>query len=205
MFGENVRSSNISQEAKQTLPPRQKPISSILRWGVEHPGIVKKLPKISRRDWSLKIDGLVSVTVDLTWDDFMGFPQIISTSDFHCVETWSVLGQKWEGVLFREIVLYVKPKKTSKFVWFESLDGYTTSLLLQDLMGDDVLLAHTLNDEPLHPSIGGPVRLIVPNKYAYKSPMWVKHIEFIKDDRLGFWEKGIYSNSADVWTDDRYR
>lgn len=204
MFGESGPSCNSSQETKRNLPPRQRPIRSILRWGVDHPGIVKNLPKISRRDWSLKIDGLVDVRMDLSWDDFMGFPQTISISDFHCVETWSVLDQKWEGVLFREIVLYVKPKKTAKFVWFESTDGYTTSLQLQDLMGDDILLAHTLNDEPLPPSIGGPVRLIVPNKYAYKSPMWVEHIEFLSDDRLGFWEKGIYSNSADVWTDDRY-
>lgn len=205
MYGLRTSSSTNSQDDEKNLPPRQTPISSILRWGVDHPGIVKNLPKISRHDWSLKIDGLVHIPVELTWEDFMSFPQINSISDFHCVETWSVLDQKWKGVLFKELAFFVKPKRNASFVWFECADGYTTSLKLHDLIGEDVMLAHTLNDEPLPTAIGGPVRLIVPNKYAYKSAMWVKHIDFIQNERLGLWEKGIYSNSADVWKDDRFK
>jgi DMSO/TMAO reductase YedYZ molybdopterin-dependent catalytic subunit len=72
-------------------------------------------------------------------------------------------------------------------------------------MGDDVVLAHTLNGEPLPQPLGGPMRLVVPHKYAYKSPMWLSRVTFTKERRLGFWESGFYSDTADPWRDDRYR
>jgi DMSO/TMAO reductase YedYZ molybdopterin-dependent catalytic subunit len=155
--------------------------------------------------WMLMVDGLVHNPRNFNWTDFMELPQSNSTSDFHCVETWSVLNQNWQGVLFKDLASIVKPKKNAKIAWFEGADGYTTSLPIKELIGDDILLAHTLNDEPLPQSLGGPMRIVIPNKYAYKSAMWIKHIEFIEDERLGFWEKGIYSNTADVWKDDRYK
>ncbi len=99
----------------------------------------------------------------------------------------------------------VKPKFNAKYVWFECADGYTTSLPLEDLSRDDIILAHKLNDQDLSQPLGGPVRLVVPEKYAYKSPMWIIQISFIKEKRLGYWESGIYSDTADVWKNDRYR
>lgn len=192
-------------EKERQMPPNQKPIKSILRWGIDHPGIVKELPKINREKWALTIDGQVKHPLKLGWLDFLKMPQTKIVSDFHCVEGWSVLDCVWEGVLFITIMALVKPERGGRYVWFECADGYTTSLTIEDLNRDDVILAHKLNGEDLPPPIGGPVRLIVPQKYAYKSPMWITRITFIEDKRLGYWESGIYSDSADIWKNDRYR
>ena len=187
------------------LPPGQRAVSSILGWGTDHPGIVKDLPRIDRDDWSLTVDGEVENALELDWEGFMALPQAESVSDFHCVEGWSVLDQRWEGVLFRTLVERAKPKVKARFVWFECHDGYTTSLPLERLMDEDVIIAHRLNGEDLPQSLGGPVRLIVPKLYAYKSPMWFRRMTFMEGDRLGYWESGFYSNEADVWRESRYR
>ena len=72
-------------------------------------------------------------------------------------------------------------------------------------MGDDIILAHKLDSEDLPQPLGGPVRLVVPQKYAYKSAMWVNKIRFMSHNKLGFWESGVYSDTADIWKNDRYR
>jgi len=187
------------------LPPNQRWIPSILKWGTEHPGIVADLPEVTREEWRLKVDGLVENPTEYNWSSFMELPQTVSVSDFHCVETWSVKDQRWEGVLFSDLMEAVKPAKKAKYVFFESYDSYTSNLPLKDLLRDDVILAHSLNDEPLPQPLGGPMRLIVPHKYAYKSPMWVEMISFMERNRMGFWENRNYSDKADVWKDDRYR
>ena len=187
------------------LPLGQRAVGSILGWGTDHPGIVKELPRIDRDDWSLTVDGNVENPLDLDWEGFMGLPQVESVSDFHCVEGWSVLDQRWEGVLFRTLVERVRSKPEAKYIWFESYDGYTTSLPLEKLMDDDVIMAHRLNGEDLPQPLGGPVRLIVPKLYAYKSPMWLRRMTFMEGDRLGYWESGYYNNDADVWRESRYR
>ncbi|MBS7619658.1 molybdopterin-dependent oxidoreductase [Candidatus Bathyarchaeota archaeon] len=192
-------------EKERQMPPNQKPIKGILRWGIDHPGIVKELPKINREKWVLTIDGQIKHPLKLRWLDFLKMPQTRIVSDFHCVEGWSVLDCVWEGVLFITIMALVKPNMDGRYVWFECADGYTTSLTIEDLNHDDVILAHKLNDEDLPPPLGGPVRLVVPQKYAYKSPMWITRITFMEDKRLGYWESGIYSDSADIWKNDRYR
>ena len=189
----------------ERLPPKQRWIPSILKWGVEHPGIVKTLPDVSLEDWRLRVEGLIEQPTLFTWEDFVALPQTVSVSDFHCVETWSVKEQKWEGVRFRDLAEHVKPTSDAHYVFFECYDSYTTSVPLTELMGDEVLLAHRLNDEPLTQPLGGPMRLVVPHKYAYKSPMWLNKIVFMRDNKLGYWESGIYSDTADPWKDDRYR
>ena len=87
---------------------------------------------------------------------------------------------------------------------FESADTYNTSLYREELTGDDVLLAFRLNDEPLEEGYGFPLRLVVPSKYAYKSALWVVRIRFTRAKELGFWERRGYSDSADVWKNDRF-
>ena len=141
----------------------------------------------------------------LDWEGFTALPQEESVSDCHCVEGWSVLDQKWEGVLFKALASIVKPKPSASYAWFECYDTYTTSLPLERLMDDDVIITHRLNREDLPQPLGGPVRLIVPKLYAYKSPMWLKKVTFMTEDRLGYWESGYYSNTADPWKNDRYR
>ena len=127
-----------------------------------------------------------------------------SVSDFHCVEGWSVLDCRWEGVRFSEVEKLVKPLATAQAVTFECADAYTTSLFRSELAGDDVLLAYKLNREALDEGLGFPVRLVVPSKYAYKSALWVTHVRFTRGKELGFWERRGYSDSADVWKNDRF-
>ena len=193
------------EEPKGRMPPNQRPIKAIMGWGTDHPGIVRDLPFIDKADWNLTVDGEVESPATLGWEEFLDLPQTISVSDFHCVETWSVLDQKWEGVLFRDLAERVKPRPKGRFVWFECYDGYTTSLPLENVMRDDVVLAHRLNGEELSQPLGGPMRLVVPHLYAYKSPMWLRRITFMREKRLGYWESGIYSDTADPWKNDRYR
>ena len=177
----------------------------ILRWGIDHPGITSTNPQLKLETYTLTIDGEVENPVKLSWNDFMKLPKTVSISDFHCVEGWSVVDCKWEGVHIREIEKLVKPKDVAKSVTFECADSYTTSLFREELYGDDVLLAYKLNGEVLEEGYGFPVRLVVPNKYAYKSALWVVHLRFTRGKELGFWERRGYSDSADVWRNDRFK
>jgi len=185
------------------LPPGQKPVKHLLRWGKDHPTIGGTVPKIDLSKWVLAIDGEVKKPAKLSWNDVQELPTVESVSDFHCVEGWSVLGLKWEGIHFEQIVNMVKPEETAKFVSFECADGYTTSLLLDELLRDNVLLAYKLDGKLLEEGIGAPLRLVVPDKYAYKSAMWITRIKFTSSKETGYWESRGYSDTANVWKNDR--
>jgi DMSO/TMAO reductase YedYZ molybdopterin-dependent catalytic subunit len=191
-------------EDKDGLPPGQVPIKRIMRWGTDHPGIVKTIPDVDLKTWILVVDGEVENPLKLSWTDFAKLPMVESASDFHCVEGWSVLDCKWEGVRFSHVTSLVKPKKDAKHVTFECADGYTTSLELGELMGDDVLLAAKLNGEKLERGLGFPLRLVVPSKYGYKGALWLTGIRFTAKKELGCWERRGYSDTADVWKNDRF-
>jgi len=194
----------LSPEKMQRLPPDQTVTDHILRWGYDHPGITSTNPQLKRESYTLIIDGEVEEPVTLNWNDFLALPQSVSVSDFHCVEGWSVLDCKWEGVLIRDIEKLVKPKAVARAVSFESADHSLPSLFREELAGDDVLLAYKLNSELLEDGLGAPVRLVVPSKYAYKSALWVVRLRFTRGKELGFWERRGYSDSADVWKNDRF-
>ena len=185
------------------LPPGQEPVERILNWGVDHPGITASIPRIDLKNWSLIVDGEVEKPLKMSWTDFLKHPRIKSKSDFHCVEGWSVLDCEWEGASFKHIADLVKPKATAKYVFFECADGYSTSLPLSALLDDDVLLAYRLNGKDLEEGLGDPLRMIVPKKYAYKSAMWITKISFMSKNRLGYWESRGYSDTADIWKNDR--
>jgi DMSO/TMAO reductase YedYZ molybdopterin-dependent catalytic subunit len=189
---------------KKKLPPGQTATDQILRWGIDHPGIVSSNPHIKLDTYNLKIDGEIENPTTLSWDELMKLQKNVSISDFHCVEGWSVLDCKWEGIHMREIEKLVKPKAVARAVTFESADSYTTSLFREELAGNDVLLAYELNDEPLEEGLGFPIRLIVPSKYAYKSALWVVHLQFTRTKNLGFWERRGYNDDADVWKGKRF-
>jgi len=189
---------------KKKLPPSQQVTDRILRWGIDHPGIKSTNPQLKPETYTLTIDGEVENPVKLSWNDFMKLPKTVSTSDFHCVEGWSVLDCKWEGIHIREIEKLVKPKEVAKAVTVECADSYTTSLFREELYDEDVLLAYKLNDEVLEEGSGFPLRLIVPNKYAYKSALWVVHLGFTRNKELGFWERRGYNDNADVWKNQRF-
>lgn len=194
----------LSDKMKEKLPPGQHEIPAILRWNIDHPGIITENPKIDLKKWTLTVDGEVEKPITLNWHDFLQLPFIELKSDFHCVEGWSVRKLRWSGVKFSTLVQIVKPKKAIKHVLFRCSDGYTTSVDLIELLEDNVLLSYKLNGKWLEASLGGPLRLVVPNKYAYKSAMWIERITFTGVMFFGYWEKRKYSNTADVWKNDRF-
>jgi DMSO/TMAO reductase YedYZ molybdopterin-dependent catalytic subunit len=187
-----------------TLPPGQRSIKSILKWGIDHPGIGRSIPKKDLGKWELVINGEVQKSMLLKWEDFLRLPKTEIVSNFHCVEGWSVLNCKWEGVKFNEIFKLVLPNGNAKAVTFGCADGYSTSLSINELSEDHVILAHRLDGKDLEEGLGGPMRLVVPDKYTYKSAMWINRISFTREKEKGYWESKGYSDSADVWKNDRY-
>jgi len=154
-------------------------------------------------DWKLKITGEVELPFELTWEEFLALPRTTMTSDFHCVTTWSRYDNTWEGVHIREILQRARPRPAAKYVMAHSWTGYTTNLPLSDL-DDDVMIVIKHDGKDLEPDHGGPVRLIVPKLYAYKSAKWLDGLEFMQLDRPGFWEQRGYHNRADPWKEERY-
>ncbi|UCD96534.1 MAG: molybdopterin-dependent oxidoreductase [Candidatus Bathyarchaeota archaeon] len=187
-----------------SLPNGQREIARILRWNIDHPGIIEKNPAVDLAKWTLEIDGEVENPIKLTWSDFRRLSASDCVADFHCVEGWSITGCKWRGVKLTELAGIVQPKAKAKYVSFSCYDGYTTSLGLAEALQEHVLLAFELNGQPLDEALGGPVRVVVPDKYAYKSAMWIKRIVFTETRELGYWEKKGYSQTADVWKNDRF-
>jgi DMSO/TMAO reductase YedYZ molybdopterin-dependent catalytic subunit len=182
----------------ERLPPRQTEAKGVpLRQ-------IGSIPKSDLNTWRLEVYGEVEKPTTFSFEELKAQPTIVSVSDFHCVEGWSILDNKWEGVPFKAVTEIVKPKENAIYVAFECDDGYTTSLPLSDLLGDNVLLAYKLNDKPLPQERGGPLRLIIPSKYAYKSPKWIRKIKFTSKHELGYWESRGYSNTADPWKEQRY-
>ena len=161
-------------------------------------------PKFDPAKYRFKVSGAVAEPFELTWDELQALPRVQLTTDFHCVTTWSRYDNAWEGVHIREILQRAKPLPEAKFVMAHSYTGYTTNMPLTDLDDDDVIIAFTHDGEPLAPEHGGPVRLIVPKLYAYKSAKWLSGLEFMEKDRPGFWEVRGYHNHADPWQEERY-
>ncbi len=114
-------------------------------------------------------------------------------SDFHCVEGWSVIGNRWFGVPFQHIIRIVKPQVHAQDKSFMCADGYSIYLSIEELNIEGVLLAYQLNGKLLESELGGPLRLIIPHKYAYKSAMWVTKIQFMAKHKQGYWENRGYS------------
>jgi DMSO/TMAO reductase YedYZ molybdopterin-dependent catalytic subunit len=192
------------QDSSHVLPPGQSRINHILQWGTEHSAITQSIPQLDVNRWTLRIGGDVEHAVRISWTELLCYPSITTVSDFHCVEGWSVVACEWTGVAFQELVQVVHPTPRARFVTLQGADGYTTSLALEAMLQPDVLLAYRLNGEPLRPELGAPLRLVVPQKYAYKSAMWVTTITFTAQAAQGYWERQGYSQTADVWTNDRY-
>jgi DMSO/TMAO reductase YedYZ molybdopterin-dependent catalytic subunit len=168
-------------------------------------------PDVPLSSWKLEVGGLVDNPFTLTWEQFLALPQVDAVSDFHCVTTWSRFDNRWRGVRFRTIAEHAVPKDAAKHVLCTGSDfmpgsyiPYTTNLPLARAVDDDVLLVHTWEGSPLPHEHGGPVRMITPKLYAWKGTKWIRKIEFLAEDRKGFWEIRGYSNTAEPWFNDRY-
>ncbi|MEE9202072.1 MAG: sulfite oxidase-like oxidoreductase [Dehalococcoidia bacterium] len=162
------------------------------------------VPAFHPESWDFRVGGLVGSNLVLSWEEFNRLPMVTVTADFHCVTGWSRLDVAWEGVAFSTIASLACPAPEAQFVLVHAEHGYTTNLPLSDLKQDDVLLALKLEGRPLEAEHGGPLRLVVPKKYAYKAAKWVRGVEFLREEVLGYWEARGYSNTADPWTEDRY-
>jgi DMSO/TMAO reductase YedYZ molybdopterin-dependent catalytic subunit len=168
-------------------------------------------PDVTLAEWRLEVAGHVEHPFTLTWDDFLALPQVDDVSDFHCVTTWSRFTNHWQGVRFATIAERAVPNVDAAYVLCTGYDAdpsssepYTTNLALARAVEDDVLLVHTWEGQPLPREHGGPCRMITPKLYAWKGTKWIRRIEFLADDRKGFWEVRGYSNSAEPWYNDRY-
>ena len=180
------------------VPPGQIAVPRLRRLDL---GVV---PRVAAEQWDLRVTGSVEQPQHWSWKEFTGLPKVAVTADFHCVTGWSRLGNHWEGVSFREIASRARPKPTAVSVMLHCGEGYTTSLPLSVLQDDDVLFAYALDGKPLPAEHGGPLRLIVPKRYAWKSAKWVRQVDFLDQHELGYWEVRGYSDTADPWSEDRY-
>jgi len=160
-------------------------------------------PLIATGKWRLTADGAVAAPLSLGFDDLMALPQVEVVQDFHCVTGWSVLDMPFRGVRFETVAALARPLPEATHVMCHGADGYSTNLPLEEALKEDVLLVHAVAGEPLTREHGGPVRMVVPELYAWKGAKWITRLEFLTHDRRGFWEIRGYSNTAHPWRDDR--
>jgi DMSO/TMAO reductase YedYZ molybdopterin-dependent catalytic subunit len=184
---------------RNRVPPGQRLTD---RWPVLHYGSV---PRFDPARWTLRLWGLVAMEKTLTYDDLSALPRVKVFSDIHCVTTWSRLDNLWEGVstsALRDLAGGLLPE--ARFVNVQAAGGWTTNLTVDDFFQPDVLLAMAHDGEAIDAPHGGPVRLVVPRLYFWKSAKWVTGVQFTHQDMPGFWESRGYHNHGDPWTEERY-
>ena len=163
-----------------------------------------RTPRIDLETWQLRVFGLVDEELTLSWEEFNDLPQMTLDAEFHCVTQWSKLQNTWKGVLFTDLMKLVTPKTEAEYIMAHCYGGYTTNVALDVLRDDDVLFAHSHDGAPLTPEHGGPMRLVVPKRYGWKSAKWVNGIELMAEDAPGFWEMRGYHMEGDPWKEDRF-
>lgn len=192
------------------LPPGQ---ALTQKFPVLHYGPV---PKFNPATWDFRVWGEVEQNQRWTWDEFNQLPRTKLLMDIHCVTRWSKFDTEWEGVSVRTLVEQglLKPKPSARFVLQHAEYGFTANLPMQIVLADNFLLATHYNGEPLTPDHGYPLRGVIGNiigrddlatPYFWKGAKWLRGLEFLSEDRLGFWEQAGYHNEADVWKEQRFR
>ncbi|OXM83362.1 molybdopterin-dependent oxidoreductase [Paenibacillus rigui] len=158
---------------------------------------VTEIPAFSSETWQFAISGLVDKPQSWDWESFLKLTRRVQVSDFHCVTGWSVYKVTWEGVPLSELLKLAGVKSSAKFAKMYSGDKVYTDCLSLDQAGmDDVMVAVLMDGKPIPQQLGGPVRLIVPKMYAYKSVKWLQAIELIDKEHMGYWEVRGYDNDA---------
>jgi DMSO/TMAO reductase YedYZ molybdopterin-dependent catalytic subunit len=160
-------------------------------------------PQIDRSQWQLRVWGLASEKI-FTWADVMNLPQHEFTADFHCVTRWSKLDVQWTGVKVSDFMQSIEVDPAANYLMQHCYGGYTTNIPLVDFLQPENFFAHTLAGEALPLEHGGPLRLVVPHLYAWKSAKWINGLEFLAQDELGFWERNGYHRRGEPWTEERY-
>ncbi len=187
-----------SPRQEPRLPPGQVLTE---KWPVLSYGAV---PEIDLATWDFRVFGMVERPARWSWEEFQQLPRVRMKSDIHCVTRWSRYDNVWEGVAIREIFRNAPPTGEARFAVIHADPRYTTNLPLRELIQDDVLLADTHDGSPLTPEHGGPLRLVVPRRYFWKSAKWIRAIQLVDQDQPGFWEQNGYHNQADPWLEERF-
>ena len=191
------------------LPPGQ---SLSERFPVLHYGPV---PSFNPATWDFKVTGEVEAPLRLNWAEFSQLPRTRQVMDIHCVTKWSKFDTAWEGVAVRTLVeqSLLKLKPSAHYVLQVAEYGFTVNLPLEIVLQENFLLATHYNGEPIDPEHGYPLRGVIgaiPNRddlvtpYLWKGAKWLRGLQFMAEDRLGFWEQAGYHNEADIWKEQRY-
>jgi DMSO/TMAO reductase YedYZ molybdopterin-dependent catalytic subunit len=197
MSNDNVIISPDTQRENR-IPPGQRVTD---KWPALHYGPVRN---INTSKWTFTISGLVKKERTLSYQDFIALEQVQVLSDIHCVTGWSRLNNSWEGVSSQAIAKLVTILPEALYVMVHGDGGFTTNLHIDDFAQTDVLFALKHDDKVLTTEHGYPVRLVIPRLYFWKSAKWVTGIEFISQDKPGFWESHGYHNHGDPWKEERY-
>jgi DMSO/TMAO reductase YedYZ molybdopterin-dependent catalytic subunit len=195
MFGNFFKPKNVDSER---VPPGQVLTEKfpVLTYG--------PTPSVRPEEVKFEIKGQVEEPKTLGWEDLLALPQSDLTADFHCVTRWSKLDVKWRGIRVPDLMQQVRLRPEARAVLVHCYGGYTTNLSLDDFLLEQNLLAHTLFGQPLPRDHGGPLRLVVPHLYAWKSAKWVRGFEFLDREELGFWEVNGYHRRGDPWKEERF-
>jgi DMSO/TMAO reductase YedYZ molybdopterin-dependent catalytic subunit len=180
------------------LPPGQVVTQ---KWPVLHYGTV---PQVDLATWRFEVSGAVGRPFSLTWDELLALPRQETACDVHCVTRWSRYDNVFAGVPVRAMLERAAPTPEAKYVLVHAEHGFTTNLPLADLDQPANLLALSHDGEPLTAEHGGPVRLLVPRLYLWKSAKWVRGFELLDEEYPGFWEQNGYHMRGDPWQEERY-
>jgi DMSO/TMAO reductase YedYZ molybdopterin-dependent catalytic subunit len=189
---------DIRTRDRDRLPPGQ---IVTQKWPVLHYGTV---PKVDLDTWTFEVSGEVEEPFKLTWRDLQLLPRQETLCDIHCVTRWSRYDNLFEGVPVAPLMAQARPKPGATHVLIHAEHGFTTNLPVEDFLRPGNLLALKHNGQDLDPEHGGPVRLLVPHLYFWKSAKWVRGVEFLDQDYPGFWEQNGYHMRGEPWAEERY-
>ncbi len=160
-------------------------------------------PQVSTEEWEFRVSGLAK-PVTFSWSDFMALPQHEFTADFHCVTRWSKLDVKWTGIKVTDFMGLIELDPKVAHIMEHCYGGYTTNISVEDFMREENFFAFKVFGEALPGEHGGPMRLVVPHLYAWKSAKWINGLEFLAGEELGFWERNGYHRRGEPWAEERY-
>ena len=183
---------------KGRLPPGQ---VLTQKWPVLH---YQNVPSVDLNTWRLRVTGHVDTPLALTWDELNALPQRDVLCDMHCVTRWSRYDNIFRGVPVREVLRRAGMRTDAEAAMIHGAEGYTTNLPMSDLDREENLIATHWNGEPLTAEHGGPVRLLVPHLYLWKSAKWVTGLEVLEYDEPGFWEQNGYHMRGEPWLEERF-
>ena len=162
-------------------------------------------PRVNLDSWTLSVDGLVDRPTTWTWAEIQQLPRSTFTGDIHCVTTWSKFDVAFSGVSVDDLLAAAGPQEDARFVMAHSSTGYTTNLPMADVTDGRAWVVWEYGGQPLARQHGGPVRLLVPHLYFWKSAKWIRGLQFTARDEPGFWESRGYHMYGDPWREQRYQ